>query len=142
MLANLALRALPEAVGPQRSAILPGMDLAGLRRHCLSLPGVAEGRPYGPTVLVMKVHGKVFAIIGDQAAPLTVSLKCEPDLAAALRSTYAAVVPGYHLNKRHWNTVALDGEVPADEVMSWVEDSYDLVVDGLPKAVRSRLRGC
>ena len=117
------------------------MDLEQLRRHCLAKPHTTEGRPFGPEVLVMKVHGKVFAIIGDAREPLTLSLKCEPELAPALRSTYRSVIPGYHLNKRHWNTVSIDGDVPDDEILSWIDDSYDLVVDKLPRAVRARLRG-
>jgi predicted DNA-binding protein (MmcQ/YjbR family) len=88
----------------------------------------------------MKVGGKVFAIIGDDAEPLTISLKCEPELAVALREAHPAVRPGYHLNKRNWNTVTLDGTVAAEEVRDWIDDSYDLVVDALPRRVRATLQ--
>lgn len=116
------------------------MDLQRLRIYCLAKPGATESRPFGPDALVMKVRGKMFAIIADQAKPPTVSLKCEPDVAVALRGAHAGVNAGYHLNKRHWNTVSLDGAILDDDVLGWVDDSYDLVVDGLPRAVRSALR--
>jgi len=102
---------------------------------CRSLRGVTEGYPFGPEALVFKVGGKVFAIVGDTG----VSLKCDPGLAVALRETYAAVTPGYHLNKRHWNSVALDGSVPDDVLVDWIEDSYDLAVAGLSRAQRAAL---
>ncbi|MGH2981457.1 MAG: MmcQ/YjbR family DNA-binding protein, partial [Solirubrobacterales bacterium] len=82
----------------------------------------------------------IFAISSLQSSPLRVSVKCEPELAEQLRATYAAVAPGYHLNKRHWNTVTLDGTLPDAEVLDMIEDSYDLVVAGLPKATQERLR--
>jgi predicted DNA-binding protein (MmcQ/YjbR family) len=111
------------------------MDVAAVRAHCLAKPRATEGRPFGPGALVMKVAGKIFAIIGDEADPPTVSLKCEPEVAAALREMHAAVAPGYHLNKRHWNTVTLDGSIPGSDVLGWIDDSFDLVVDGLPRRV-------
>ena len=117
------------------------MDSERLCRHCLALPGVTDGYPFGPGALVMKVGGKMFALIGDDAEPPTVSLKCEPELARALREMYPAVKAGYHLNKRHWNTVTLDGTVPDNEVLGWIDDSYDLVVAGLPQRVRRTLEG-
>ncbi len=115
------------------------VDLDTVLAHCLAKPGAGSGRPFGPGALVLKVAGKIFAILGDDAEPPTVSLKCEPELAVVLRETHAAVAPGYHLAKRHWNTVRLDGSVPDDEVLSWIDDSYDLVVDTLPRRVRTRL---
>lgn len=88
----------------------------------------------------MKVGGKIFAIIGDTAEPLTLSVKCEPEVAVVLRESYEAVRPGYHLNKRNWNTVTLDGTVAVKDVLDWVDDSYDLVVDGLTRRAREALR--
>jgi predicted DNA-binding protein (MmcQ/YjbR family) len=88
---------------------------------------------------VMKVGGKMFAIIGEDDDPLTVSLKCEPEIAVVLRAAYDAVQPGYHLNKRHWNTVSLDGSIDERQVLEWVDDSYDLVVEGLPQRIREEL---
>ena len=115
------------------------MNLKELSGHCLSKPGASESYPFGPGALVMKVGGKLFAIIADEAEPLTVSLKCEPEIAVMLRSHYPAVGPGYHLNKKHWNTVTLDGTVPKKEVKEWIDDSYDLVVETLPRKTREQL---
>ena len=110
-----------------------------LRERCLELPGTNEEFPFRPDLSVFKVAGKVFAITALEERPLRVSLKCEPALAEQLRDTYAAVRPGYHLNKRHWNTVRIDGSLPAQLVRDLVEDSYDLVVESLPKRVREDL---
>jgi predicted DNA-binding protein (MmcQ/YjbR family) len=110
-----------------------------LRRHCLGFAGAVEEFPFSPDASVFKVRGKVFAISRLAARPLAVSLKCEPAIAEQLRATYPAVKPGYHLNKRHWNTVVLDGTLPDRLVLEMVEDSYDLVVDGLPKRVQAEL---
>ena len=113
---------------------------AKLRRFCLDLPGCAEEFPFRPGLSVFKVSGKVFALVPLEDRPLRISLKCEPALAEQLRDTYAAIRPGYHLNKRHWNTVTLDGSLPDEMVVGMIEDSWDLVVDGLPRAKRERLR--
>lgn len=115
------------------------MDLAELRAHCADKPASNEDYPFGPGALVMKVAGKMFAIVADDADPLTISLKCDPEEAPMLRSSYSAVSPGYHLNKRHWNTVILDGTVPDEVIRGWIDDSYDLVVAGLPKRERENL---
>lgn len=116
------------------------MDVHRLRAYCLGKPGASESRPFGPDALAIKVREKIFAVVADQAEPPTVSLKCEPEVAAALRDAYDGVTAGYHLNKRHWNTVRLDGAVADDDVFAWIDDSYDLVVDGLPRGIRSELR--
>lgn len=113
------------------------MDLDEVCAHCATKPGSSESYPFGPGALVMKVAGKIFAIVTDGSDPVTVSLKCDPEEAPSLRSSYTAVAPGYHLNKRHWNTVALDGTVPDDVIRGWIDDSYDLVVAGLPARVRA-----
>lgn len=107
--------------------------------YCLSKPGAAETWPFGDEVAVFKVAGKVFALCPVDADPPDVSLKCDPLLATALRSTYPAVRPGYHLNKRHWNTVTLDGSVDDDEVEEWIDHSYELVVAKLPRTQRAAL---
>ena len=107
--------------------------------YCLSKPGAVETWPFGDEVAVFKVADKVFALCPVAADPSEVSLKCDPTLATALRSTYPAVRPGYHLNKRHWNTVTLDGSVDDDEVEEWIDHSYELVVAKLPRAVRATL---
>ncbi len=115
------------------------MDADAVRAHCLAKPGAEETYPFGPEALVVKVGGKLFAILAEDEEPARVSLKCEPELAEVLRETYPAVVAGYHLNKRLWNTVDLDGSVPSAELVGWIDDSYDLVVEKLPKRVRDRL---
>ena len=115
------------------------MKPAALRRACLARTGSTEEFPFGPQTSVFKVAGKMFALSALRSRPLKVSLKCEPDLAEALRDSYAEIQPGYHLNKRHWNTVTLDGSLPDGMVRDMIEDSYDLVVAGLPRAARARL---
>ena len=114
------------------------MNPAELRDLCLSFTGAEETFPFGPDVSVFKVGGKMFALSELGAESLRVSLKCEPGLAEALREAHAAVVPGYHLNKRHWNTVIIDGSLPDKTVREMIEDSYDLVVSKLsPKRRRA-----
>ena len=110
-----------------------------LRSWCLERPGVTEEMPFGPVTTVFKVEGKVFALSALDRSPLEISLKCEPDLAEALRRDHEAVRPGYHLNKRHWNTVAVRRLAPDQMILDMLEDSYDLVVEGLPKRVRDAL---
>src|SRR5215213_7024570 len=117
------------------------MDPSGLRACCLGHAGAVEEFPFGPETSVFKVAGKIFAISALERLPLDVSLKCEPELAVGLRASYPAIRPGYHLNKRHWNTVTLDGSIEDTLVRDLIEDSYDLVVAGLPKRVRDDVRG-
>ena len=115
------------------------MNPAELRDHCLSFVGTEETFPFGPQTSVFKVAGKMFALSRLDPDSLHVSVKCDPGLAEALRETHAAVNPGYHLNKRHWNTVTIDGSLPDTLVADMVEDSYDLVVSKLPRSTRRRL---
>jgi len=111
-----------------------------LRKLCLSFPGAYEDFPFGEVSSVFKVEKKLFAISALAATPLVVSLKCEPELAEQLRGSYRGkIVPGYHLNKRHWNTVLCDGSLPDEMVRDMVEDSYDLIVAAMPRAVREQL---
>ena len=88
------------------------MDLAQFRAYCLSKPCAAEGTPFGPDVLVFKVGGKIFALAALDDVPTTVNLKCDPDLALDLRNRYEEVTPGYHMNKKHWNTIEITGRIP------------------------------
>src|SRR3954469_21492818 len=115
------------------------MDAAGLRRWCLAQKGAVEEFPFTDEHSVFKVGGKMFAICALGRTPLDVSVKCEPELAVQLRDTYEAIRPGYHLNKRHWNTITIDGSLPDQLVRDLVQDSYDLVVDALPKRTRAQL---
>jgi predicted DNA-binding protein (MmcQ/YjbR family) len=115
------------------------MDRAELRRWCLAQAGAVEDFPFGPETSVFKVGGKVFALSALDRTPLEVSVKCEPELAVDLRESHGAIRPGYHLNKRHWNTITLDGSVADQLVRELVEDAYDLVAGSLPKRVRAAL---
>jgi predicted DNA-binding protein (MmcQ/YjbR family) len=110
------------------------MDLAQFREYCLSKSRATESMPFGPDVLVFKVGGKMFALAALDEAPTTVNLKCDPDLALDLRDRYEQVRPGYHMNKKHWNTVGIEGGVPDTELRRMIDHSYDLVVKGLPKS--------
>ncbi|MFF2506259.1 MmcQ/YjbR family DNA-binding protein [Streptomyces sp. NPDC058067] len=109
-----------------------------LRALCLSFNAAVEEFPFNPETSVFKVLGKMFALSGLDARPLTVNLKCDPEDAVRLRAEYEAIVPGWHMNKRHWNTVTV-GDLPDRLVRELVEDSYDLVVAGLPRAERLKL---
>jgi predicted DNA-binding protein (MmcQ/YjbR family) len=106
---------------------------------CGAKPGAVEDYPFGDDAAVFKVAGKMFALVSLGQEPGSVSLKCDPGIAVELRAQYPAVTAGYHLNKRHWNTVELDGSVPGDELTELIDHSYDLVVAGLTRAVRSKL---
>jgi predicted DNA-binding protein (MmcQ/YjbR family) len=112
-----------------------------LNDFALALPEVNEEESFGPGVSVYKVVGKVFAILQPNGSPPQVTLKCDPSLALELRAQFPAVTEGYHVNKKHWNTVVLDGSVPEEEVRDMVEHSYERVVESLPKLVRTRLAG-
>ena len=117
------------------------MTAKALRKLCLGFPGAYEDFPFGPETSVFKVAGKMFALSELRSRPLRVSVKCDPELAAQLRISYPAIAPGYHLNKRHWNTITLDGSLADDFVFEMLEDSYDLVVAGLPRKARQLLQG-
>jgi predicted DNA-binding protein (MmcQ/YjbR family) len=107
--------------------------------HLSAYPGATEEQPFGPDALVYKVGGKMFALISKNREPLQVNLKCDPDDAIQLRGGFAGIIPGYHMNKRHWNTVYLDASVPEPVVLQLMDESYDLVWKGLTKAGRARL---
>ncbi|QDP97714.1 MmcQ/YjbR family DNA-binding protein [Microlunatus elymi] len=106
---------------------------------CGSLLGAIEDYPFGDGAAVFKVGGKMFALVSLEGSPGSVNLKCEPELALELRDRHPAVRPGYHQNKRHWNTVDLDGTVDEDDLRWMITHSYELVLAGLPRAIRSRL---
>ena len=115
------------------------MDLEEFREYCLAKGGVIEGTPFGETVLVFKVAGKMFALAALDEIPATVNLKCDPDVALELRDQYEQVRPGYHMNKRHWNTVEISSGVPEAELRKMIDCSYDLIVKSLPKAAKAQL---
>lgn len=116
-------------------------DIDDVRRSLLGKPGVTEDYPFDAVTLVLRVGGKIFALIATDKSPLHVNLKCDPDEAEALRAEFPTVLPGYHMNKRHWNTVILDGTIPADRLREMMEDSYSLVVAKLKKSDREALAG-
>ena len=118
---------------------MPCVNASELRRWCLKQTGAIEEFPFGPETSVFKVAGKIFSLSALDRVPLEVSVKCEPELAVALRDSYPAIRAGYHLNKRHWNTIRLDGSLPDELVRDLIEDSYDLVVSALPKRMREQL---
>lgn len=115
------------------------MDRDRMLRYLNDRPGAVEDYPFGDDVAVFKVGGRVFAICALSGQPGSVSLKCDPTLAEALRQRYPSVTPGYHLNKRHWNTVIIDGSLPEQMIKEMIEDSYDLVVSKLPGSRRRAL---
>jgi predicted DNA-binding protein (MmcQ/YjbR family) len=103
------------------------------------MPASAEDYPFGDGVAVFKVGGRMFALVSLEGESGSVNLKCDPELALELRARYSAVRPGYHQDKRHWNTVVLDGSIDDEELREMIDHSYRLVVDGLPRAQRARL---
>jgi predicted DNA-binding protein (MmcQ/YjbR family) len=109
------------------------MNRNELRDYCLSMTGAVEDFPFGVEVAVFKVKGKMFALLPVVADPMSISLKSDPIEAVMLREMYQAVQPGYHLNKKHWNTVTLDGEVPGERIREMIEDSYTLVRQSLTR---------
>ena len=112
------------------------MTLVQLREFLLSQPGATEDTPFGPEILVYRIAGKMFALVNWQAEPLTINLKCEPELALLLREIHPEVKPGWHMNKQHWNTVTLSEGLSDDLWQGWIVHSYERVVAGLPRAKR------
>jgi len=117
------------------------MDIESLRDYCLSKPAVEETLPFGPDILVYKVGGKIFLITSLSAESFRFSVKCDPEKVIELRERYDCVQPGYHLNKKHWNTIIVDGTVSNSMLKEWINDSYDLIVNSLPAKTRDQVRG-
>ena len=115
------------------------MQVDTFREYCLGKAGVTEGAPFGPEDIVFKVGGKMFALLALNEIPPAANLKCDPDRALELRDRYEEVTPGYHMNKRHWNTVQLVGGIPEVEIRQMIDHSYTLVVQSLPRTQRERL---
>jgi predicted DNA-binding protein (MmcQ/YjbR family) len=120
-------------------ALRCGVDVADFREYCLAKAGATEGTPFGDDTLVFKVGGKIFALTSLDSVPATANLKCDPDRALELRDRYEQVQPGYHMNKKHWNTVELETGLPDAELRGMIDHSYELVVQSLPK--RGERRG-
>ena len=117
------------------------MNVEKFREYCLAKSGTSEDSPFGPEHIVFKVGGKMFALLAFEEVPPTANLKCDPDRALELRDRYEQVRPGYHMNKRHWNTVAIDSGLPEREVTKMIDHSYELVVQSLTKKAREVLAG-
>lgn len=115
------------------------MTLEYFRDHCLSLPAVTEDTPFDPTTLCFRVGGKIFAIM-DMVAFDYVNLKCDSERAIELRERYAGITPGYHMNKKLWNSVSFSGNVPDSLILELANYSYELIRDSLPKKVKESLR--
>jgi predicted DNA-binding protein (MmcQ/YjbR family) len=115
------------------------MNIEELREYCMDKKHVTESFPFDNETLVFKVMNKMFALTGINSNPVSVNLKCDPEKAIALREEYSCVLPGYHMNKQHWNTVIVDGSVSDKLVMEWIDDSYNLIVASLPKRVREQM---
>lgn len=113
------------------------MDIETLREYCLNKPGVEETIPFGPDTLVYKVNNKIFLLTGLNEEQLSFNVKCDPELAIELREQYPCVQPGYHMNKKHWNTIVVDNTVSNKQLKEWIDHSYDLVV----KSVAQKLKG-
>ncbi|MBU1049698.1 MmcQ/YjbR family DNA-binding protein [Candidatus Bipolaricaulota bacterium] len=117
------------------------MTFEQAHEYLLSQPGAIEDRPFGSEVPVYKIGGKMFAYASPNNVPPSITIKLDPLLGQMLRSTYEAVKPGYHMNKEHWNTIALDGSILEDELLSWIDEAYMLVRSKLPKRIREQLQG-
>ena len=114
------------------------MNIEELRAWCISKKGVSEDFPFDATTLVFKVMGKMFALT-DLEGELTINLKCDPEKAVELRELYSCVLPGYHMSKKHWNTIQVDGSVPDQLIQQWIDHSYALVVEKLTRKQRDEL---
>ena len=115
------------------------MNLENLKSYLKSKPGSIEDYPFGFDTLVYKVGGKMFALFGEEDNPIRMNLKCDPNEAIILRDMFDSVIPGYHMNKEHWNTVILNGTIPDEEIRKMIDESYRLVVKSLKKADRAKL---
>ncbi len=109
------------------------MNIESLREYCLSKPGAEETLPFGPDTLVYKVGGKVFLLTGLDSEEFRFNVKCDPDKALELREEFSCVLPGYHMNKKHWNTIVVDGSVPSRQLKDWIDHSYELVAGNSSK---------
>jgi len=132
-------RGLPDPVAAlYERRIQLRMNLELFREYCLSKPGATEDMPFGEDVLVFRVGGKMFALAALDEVPPRVNLKCDPDLALELRDRYEQVTPGYHMNKKHWNTVEIESAIPGVELQKMIDHSYELIVGTLPRTKREK----
>ncbi|KOY86307.1 MmcQ-like protein [bacterium 336/3] len=116
------------------------MDIEDFRNYCIKKKGVTEEFPFDNVTLVFKVMGKMFALTGLDREVFSINLKCEPEKAVELREQYDGVRPGYHMNKKHWNTILVESIKPQKLVLEWIDDSYNLVVASLTKKLQDELK--
>jgi len=136
---NLLLNYPQSLSSSVRLEVFQNMNLEIVREYCLKKPGVSESLPFNEDSPVYKVMDKIF-LIASLTPPISINIKCEPEKAVELRERYSAVTPGYHMNKLHWNTVLFDNLIPDKLILNWIDDSYNLVVQGLSKSKRSILK--
>jgi len=115
------------------------MNVELLREYCLKKKSVTEDFPFGETTLVFRVKEKIFLLVSLDSDPLQFNAKCNPEKTIELREEYSSIIPGYHMNKKHWNTVIIDGTIPTKLIKELIDDSYDLIVQSLPKKLREEL---
>ena len=115
------------------------MNIEELREYCISLPKVEETLPFGPDILVFQIGGKAFLLCGLDSNPIQFNVKCDPEKAVELRERYSFVIPGYHMNKKHWNTIIVEGQANRKQLEEWIKHSYEMVIKGLPKAEQKKL---
>ena len=115
------------------------MDLEYIRKFCLDKKSVTESFPFGNTALVFKVAGKIFLILSIDSRPLQFNVKCDPEKAILLREEFSSVIPAFHMNKKHWNTLVLDGQVPVKQIREMIDESYALVAKSLPLQERKKI---
>lgn len=116
---------------------MQALDL--IQDYCLSKPGTEACFPFGPEILVFKLMGKIFLIVSLEDDPIRMNVKCDPELVEERRACYPSVLPGFHMNKKHWNTVILDGSIPMNTLRAWINESYELILASLPKKLRDSL---
>lgn len=115
------------------------LNIEQIRDYCIKKKAVTEEFPFDEETLVFKVAGKIFLLASLETIPLQINIKCDPEKATELREEYDSVIPGYHMNKNHWNTIIIDGIVPERKLLEWIDDSYSMVVAGLTKTQRKIL---
>ena len=116
------------------------MNIEEITEYCLNKKGVTQEFPFDEVTLVFKVMGKMFLLASLEKIPLQINIKCSPEEAVEVREKYEAVIPGYHMNKQHWNTVIIDNSIPPKNILSWIDNSYDLIVSGLKKSKKEELK--
>jgi predicted DNA-binding protein (MmcQ/YjbR family) len=116
------------------------MNIEELRDHCIAKPGVEECFPFDEETLAFKVMGKIFLLTNIHEHPLSFNAKCDPEKAVELRENYSCVQPGYHMNKKHWNTITCQPNISAKLIKGWIDHSYDLVASALPKKLKEELK--